>query len=80
MFDKIHLTLNFKFKVSHEVVKREMNVKLTSTSFSKCQLKVTCLVVRVISISCQVLNRVCQLMCIFLGQTYTLEGWLNEGS
>ena len=35
MFDKFHLTLNFKSKVSRDVLKNENECQLTSTFYSK---------------------------------------------
>jgi len=79
MFDKFHLTFNFKSKVSRDVFKKENECQLISTFlFKKCHLKVTCLVVYVILVfklsvdmfffftchtTCQNLNCVCQSMC-----------------
>ena len=48
MFDKFHLTFNFKSKVSCGVSKIQMNVNQHLHFLLKCHLNVTCLVVHVI--------------------------------
>jgi hypothetical protein len=55
MFDKSHLTFNFKSKVSRDVFKNKNECQLTSTfPLLKCHLNVTCLVVCVVSSTCKV--------------------------
>ena len=50
MFDKLHLMLNFKSKVSHDVFKKKKWMSIDMYILLKCHLNVICLVVRVISI------------------------------
>ena len=50
MFDKFHLTFNFKPKVSRDIFQNKNECQLTSTSFLKGHLNVMCLIVRVISV------------------------------
>ena len=53
MFDKFHLTFNFKSKTSRDVFQNKNGRQLPSTLFffPKCHLNVTCLIVHAISIS-----------------------------
>ena len=56
MFDRFHLTFNFRSKVSRDVFNNKKECRLTSTNFSqKCHLNVICLVIRVMSI-CKSVN------------------------
>jgi hypothetical protein len=52
MFDKLHLTFNFKSEVSRDVFKNNNECQLTRTIFFflKCRRNVTCLIVCAISI------------------------------
>ena len=49
VFDKFHLSSNFKSRVSRDVFKNKNEYQLTSTFSFKCHLNVICLIVRVIS-------------------------------
>jgi hypothetical protein len=40
MFDKFHLMLNFKFKVSHDVSKNKNECQLPSNFYFKCHLNI----------------------------------------